>query len=255
MPTVARTPPGCPVRGLGAGVTWSPRARSSGRTSIRFNLGVETEAASCGCRRANALDPLSPGVTPMEGGLGKTVVATQSGNDGADSNADPSDPGARLLVRIGDFVEPLTRFDRSHLSMMESRHDLVPVLARQVFRVRFEASRSEGVGSLPAGVEAVTDSAALERGIEAQLATARVSLQPRLAAWATDHGEDSLARPSVSDCFTPMVPLGCVVACAACEGAGSGGVQCQGKTRMQPSTAVIPRIRCTTAQWGRQPKK
>ncbi len=35
------------------------------------------------------------------------------------------DPGIRLLTKIGDFVEPLTRFDRGHLTLQSSQHHAI----------------------------------------------------------------------------------------------------------------------------------
>lgn len=168
------------------------------------------------------LDPMAPNATRQTGGLGKATVATPSDSGAADkvSANDPSDPGARLLVRIGDFIEPLTRFDRSHLAMAESRHEMIPVLARQVFRVGFEVNRSEGNGPLPPGVERVEDAAALAREIEAQLASVRAQAPAKLAAWAGEHGEDPLSRPKPEDCFAWLAPLGHVADCVACEGDG-----------------------------------
>lgn len=149
-------------------------------------------------------------------------MASQSNGDKADEKgvSDPGDPAARLLVRIGNFVEPLTRFDRSHISMEGSRHEMVGLMARQVFRVSFETQRSEGNGGLPQGVSEVADAAALARESEAQLAAARANVPARLAAWAETHGEDPLARPAVEDCFTKAPPLGHVELCASCQGAG-----------------------------------
>jgi hypothetical protein len=138
--------------------------------------------------------------------------------------SDPGDPAARLLVRIGNFVEPLTRFDRSHISMENSRHEMVGLMARQVFRVSFETQRSEGNGRLPGGVSEVADAAALTRESEAQLAASRANVPARLAAWAETHGEDPLARPAVEDCFSRVSPLGFVEPCAPCQ--GSGQVPC-----------------------------
>jgi hypothetical protein len=158
-------------------------------------------------------------------------VAFPSGSSATDSDVapDPSDPGARLLVRIGDFIEPLTRFDRSHLAMAESRHELISVLARQVFRVVFEVNRAEGAGSLPPGVQPVADASALTRETEAQLASARAQAPARLAAWAEEHGEEPLARPKPEDCFAWLAPLGHTADCATCEGDGKiACLQCKG---------------------------
>jgi hypothetical protein len=133
--------------------------------------------------------------------------------------ADPSDPGARLLLRVGDFIEPLTRFSRSNLSMTESRHEAVPVMVRQTFRVAFETKISDGNGPLPPGVREVADAQALARESEAQLAAARITLPRRLAAWAESHGEEMTA-PAVDACFGAVSALGHVEPCTACGASG-----------------------------------
>src|SRR5262245_15301481 len=108
--------------------------------------------------------------------------------------------------------------------MAESRQEMIPVVARQVFRVAFEISRSDGNGALPAGVTAASDAAALARGMEEQLASARALAPARLAAWAEAHGEDPRARPAVEDCFSKPAALGFVADCAVC--AGQGKISC-----------------------------
>lgn len=148
---------------------------------------------------------------------------TQNGREG-DRGGDPGDPAARLLVRIGGFVEPLTRFGRSSITMTDSRHEMVSLMARQVFRIGFETQRSGGVGDLPPNVTEVADAAALARETDAQLAASRAGAATRLAEWAEAHGEDPLARPKAEDCFTALSPVGFVEPCAAC--AGSGRIVC-----------------------------
>lgn len=134
--------------------------------------------------------------------------------------ADPSDPGARLLLRIGDFIEPLTRFSRGTLSMTESRHEAVQVLVHQTFRIAFETRTRDGNGPLPTGVKETADAAALNRECETQLAAARIALPRRLSIWAEAHGADMTARPSVETCFGAARPLGYVETCAACDARG-----------------------------------
>lgn len=159
-------------------------------------------------------------------------MASNSGNGGKTGDAAaaspppaPGDPGARLLVRIGDFIEPLTRFDRNHLMMSESRHEAIQLMARQTFKVSFETGWRQGNGALPAGVETVADSALLERETIAQKDAARALVPGKLAQWAEAHGEDLLDKLAVEDCFLQLPPLGVVEACAGCE--GSGRVDCE----------------------------
>ena len=49
---------------------------------------------------------------------GEEDVAAGGNSDGGSV----TDPGIRLLTKIGDFVEPLTRFDRGHLTLESSEH-------------------------------------------------------------------------------------------------------------------------------------
>ena len=130
------------------------------------------------------------------------------------------DPGIRLLTKIGDFVEPLTRFDRGHLTLESSQHVNVDVVARQVFRATFETTHREGNGGLPPGVTLTPDAAAMARGSEAQLASSKAATAGKLSAWAAEHGETPSAKPAVSDCFTPLPAIGHVETCAPCQGAG-----------------------------------
>lgn len=131
-----------------------------------------------------------------------------------------TDPSLRLLSRVADFIEPLTRFDRGHLALEASQHRIVDVSARQRFRVSFDFQRNEGQGDLPAGIVAVDSAQALIAESEAQIAAARAIAPARLSEWAAAHGHDTARRPSVPDCFSAAPELGYAEACATCEGAG-----------------------------------
>lgn len=131
-----------------------------------------------------------------------------------------TDPSLRLLSRVADFIEPLTRFDRGHLALEASQHRVIEVSARQRFRVSFEFQRSEGQGDLPAGIIAVDNAPALNAESEAQIAAARAIAPARLSEWAAAHGHDTARRPSIPDCFSAAPELGYAEACLTCEGAG-----------------------------------
>lgn len=130
------------------------------------------------------------------------------------------DPGIRLLTKIGDFVEPLTRFDRGHLTLESSQHVVIDVIARQLFRVTFDTTYNQGNGTLPIGVTQTPDAATTRRESEAQLAASRAAVPARLAAWAAEHGETPTAHPTIADCFTPLPSVGHVETCQPCAGAG-----------------------------------
>lgn len=137
-----------------------------------------------------------------------------------DAAKNPEDPSLRLLTRVADYVEPLTRFDRGHLALEGSSHRTIDVAVRQVFRVELDFKRTEGSGGLPTGVVQTMDARAMSTEADAQLAAARTSIPGRLAGWASRHGEDPHLRPGVSDCFAPPPVIGFVGACGPCRGRG-----------------------------------
>ena len=162
---------------------------------------------------------------------------TDLNSGGADNASGSSDPGMRLLSRVGAFVEPLTRHDRGHLTLQASEHVEISIDARQTFHVIFGTSKQSGNGGLPSGVIAVENVSALARESEAQRATAQAAAPARLAAWAQQHGENPAARPAVADVFTAVPPLGCVEPCGVCS--GKGEVTCGGCNGAR-------RVTCTT---------
>lgn len=161
-----------------------------------------------------------------------------------------TDPSLRLLSRVADFVEPLTRFDRGHLALEGSQHRTVDVTARQRFRVSFDFRRTEGIGGLPAGITAVDGAQGLATEGEAQLAAARASAPGRLSDWAAEHGQDTARRPSVASCFSAAPELGYAEACPACRGGGK--ITCSAclaaGTQECPACAGRGTRPCTTCQ-------
>lgn len=147
-------------------------------------------------------------------------MKAEVGLSASDDANSPKDPSLRLLTRVADFVEPLTRFDRGHLVLEESQHHTVEVAAHQIFRVNLDRQQTEGNGGLPAGVLGTADASTMMAEAETQMAAARASIPGRLADWAIRHGQDPLRRLGVADCFDPPPVLGYVEACGACNGRG-----------------------------------
>ncbi len=138
----------------------------------------------------------------------------------ASSGGTGTDPGVRLLARIGDFVGPLVRLDRSHIQMEDSHHETVTVAIRQAYKVSFDTVSSGGVGGVPAGTIEAPDANAAQREVAAQLAAARSAIGSRLAEWAAAHGNTPLARPAIRDVFTASPSVGHIEICPACHGEG-----------------------------------
>lgn len=141
-------------------------------------------------------------------------------------NSQPSDMlddqlSALVLRRVGDFVEPITRFDRSKLVPVGSAVLLTPFTATQFFEVSFYASTKVNTGSLPAGVTRAGDAAQVTKSANLILGRARTDLPQRLAAWdAASHGATS-ARLTSQDCFDQPPAIGYDYSCSSCSGRGN----------------------------------
>lgn len=157
-------------------------------------------------------------------------VASGAGSDGK-TGQPQADPGLALLARVGDFVTPLTRFGPGDLALADSRHEMVHVAIRQIFRVRFTLSESNAPGPLPAGATQTAGAVATAREAAIRLAAARAQAAPRLADWAAAHGDTPRNHLVDRDVFTPdpgaghvdpCVPCGETgkIACASCEAGG-----------------------------------
>lgn len=143
---------------------------------------------------------------------------------GSDDSKNPGiDPGLRLLTRIADFVEPLTRFDRGHFVLEASQHRIIVTAARQVFRVKLDFEQSEAPGDLPQAAVPMASASAMAAEAEAQLAAAHAYMPVRLADWASRHGEDPSRRIVPADCFDPPSVLGYAEPCGSCSGRGKIG--------------------------------
>ena len=79
-----------------------------------------------------------------------------------------AESGARMLQKVGDFVEPLTRFDKSHLKLISCSDVTVPIVVTQTFEARFSTSTDSGNGALPNGIRDVTSDKRLETELEAK---------------------------------------------------------------------------------------
>lgn len=145
------------------------------------------------------------------------------------------DRGARIAERVGDFVKPLTRFDRDHLNLVACADVRVPLVAVQRFQPEFSTTTHQAVGGLPQGVDVVSGQEALNTALTAMQVLARQQGYSRLSAWVAAHGSDLHAVPALGDVFSPLRAVGYELTCPRCDGAGelkcdachaSGKVRC-----------------------------
>lgn len=132
-----------------------------------------------------------------------------------------SDDAVGMLAKVGEFVEPLTRFDRSHLELVSCATDRVTVTATQSFRVSFASQTVDGAGSIPSGVKNVSNAGALNRELAAMLARAEEQASKRLLAWSEERGSDARATLAEGDVFASEGRIGFAWKCEQCGGEGS----------------------------------
>ena len=135
-----------------------------------------------------------------------------------------AESGARMLQKVGDFVEPLTRFDKSHLKLIYCSDVTVPIVVTQTFEARFNTSTDGGNGALPKGIQDVTSDKRLETELEAMLGRARQGGTGRLAAWTKSNGANPKAILRTGDVFESEGPVGFTITCESCD--GEGKVKC-----------------------------
>lgn len=210
-------------------------AASSGSGRFRFARSLNLDAAplptsntvrDVGHRRLDT--PLT-----ADGQTGEQAGKTP----GANSASGMLDPvAARMLAKVGDFVEPLTRFDRNDLKLVGCAKQMIEVTASDVTTIAFSIRETEGNGALGAGVRAVDTSDQYIAEGRTMLARARKELTPRLESWSRVNGLDMRAAPRAEDVGVTPYPVGHAWRCETCTGRGevdcgtcnrAGKVNCQ----------------------------
>jgi hypothetical protein len=133
-----------------------------------------------------------------------------------------------LMVR----VKKLTRFDEQSLTLLG--HDLVwgRVAAEQRIGISLRAGRVQQARGLPAGVERVAGSAALDERLRDQLAACHAAVPDRLKAWRA--GTDQVtATPGAALFLAGAPPGGFSFTCGTCNGRGQNSCgTCSGGGRV-----------------------
>ena len=129
-------------------------------------------------------------------------------------------------------VKKLTRFDEQSLTLLG--HDLVwgRVAAEQRISISLRAGRDLQARGLPAGVERVAGSAALDERLRDQLAACNAAVPDRLKAWRA--GTDLVtATPGAALFLAGAPPGGFSFTCGTCNGRGQNSCgTCSGGGRV-----------------------
>lgn len=143
----------------------------------------------------------------------------------AESETLPASPAAlRLVSTIGDFVEPLTRFDHQTLQLRSSEEFGVTCTATETISARLSQTASAGEGPLPGSATPTASTSAMEARSGADLDAAHHATVQNLASWVAAHAQKPTVRPLSSDIFNAPPPAGFQYTCADC--AGRGDVNC-----------------------------
>lgn len=154
----------------------------------------------------------------------------------ADAGAEESsEDGQQMLEKVGAFVEPLTRFDKSHLKIVSCSVSQVRATGTQTFRASYTTRTDDGVGPLPDGVRKVSGKGTLDAGLSDMVGRAKSATTGRLQAWSARHGDDPGVAPDVDDVFVPEGEVGCVWTCGTCH--GNGKIAC-------PTCGATGQVKC-----------
>jgi hypothetical protein len=72
-----------------------------------------------------------------------------------------SSRGDLMRARVGEFVEPLTRYDMNHIRLSSCAETTLPVGITQTFAIEISMADDDGVGALPGDCERVSGPKAL----------------------------------------------------------------------------------------------
>jgi hypothetical protein len=152
------------------------------------------------------------------------------GNAEAVTNAPMSPDGAEMLEIVGNFVAPLTRFDRSHLNLLACTSTYVAVRATQTFQPEFTTTAASGVGPLPGDVRDVASANGLQAEVGAMMERAKRTAAERIAAWSDAYGSKPDQPVGTGDVFTSEGRIGYAATCQSCHGAGKTNCLTCGQT-------------------------
>jgi hypothetical protein len=131
-----------------------------------------------------------------------------------------SSRGELMRARVGEFVEPLTRYDMNHIRLSSCAETTLPVGITQTFAIEISMADDDGVGALPGDCERVSGPKALIDRLKTMQRDSEQTSAEKLAGWDDAHGSDPYAAPAIGDVFTQVKSVGCQESCGSCHGAG-----------------------------------
>lgn len=133
-------------------------------------------------------------------------------------------PARLILSQTIDLIEPLTRFDRSSITLRDEDEQTVACTGVWTSSVSYSPNSSDGKGKLPSGVLDAGSQGGMEQEIERLLSRERALLSQRLEQWCNAQialkpaGHEPLA---LKNCFSGTKSVGYGWQCSACTGKGN----------------------------------
>lgn len=147
-----------------------------------------------------------------------------------------SDATIRLVSTIGDFVEPLTRFNRDMLELVSSDSFEVVCTTREAIKTYIAQVSSEGSGHLPTGATITANKSAMQSRSDANFEASHAATVLKLSGWLSAHAQEPDLTPCVGDIFNAPSPAGFQFNCGEC--CGEGNVKCS-------ACRALGRVTCT----------
>lgn len=128
-----------------------------------------------------------------------------------------------ILEQVIGLIEPLTRFDRSSVTLHEESEQTLPCTGVWTASIAIASSVSDGTGDLPSGVRDAGSQSGMERAISETVSDERSNVARRIQGWCDRQAQSSPAahKPLASgDCISGITRIGYAWKCSTCDGRG-----------------------------------
>lgn len=133
-------------------------------------------------------------------------------------------PARLILSQAIDLIEPLTRFDRSSVTLRDEAVRTIACTGVWTSSVSYSSNVSDGKGELPPGILNAGSQADMEREIQRLISHEQSLLAERMETWCNDQiamkpaGHEPLA---LKNCFSGTQKVGYHWQCSTCSGKGN----------------------------------
>ncbi|HVZ82717.1 MAG TPA: hypothetical protein VG893_03510 [Terracidiphilus sp.] len=162
----------------------------------------------------------------------------------------------RVLAQLIALIEPLTRFDRSAVTVRDEATESIRCSGIWTAAIGFSSQVTEGKGKLPSGVRDAGSQSAMQEAMAQVLNTERASALDRLRKFCSAQAGLPAAahKPlSASDCFSGPARIGHSWNCSTCSGKGDVTcIHCHGRREVKCDACENGYARCTSCSGSGQ---